>query len=297
MPEPRPRVWTRARAFNALFLVPYLALFLVWVIAPAIVGLGLSLTEWSIFTGEMRFVGLRNYLRVFQDDLFLRSLANTLTYTALSVILGNAVSLLMAYGLARGIRGKLVFQTIFFAPVVLSIGVTGVVWGWLYNGDFGLLNYWLESIGLPRVHWLSNPRWAMISVIIMVVWAGAGFNMMIYLAGMLNVPRGLYEAAQLDGANAWQQWIYVTIPLMKYTFAFTLTVSTIGAFQVFDQPYILTGGGPDYATYTFVYHIYSNGFRYFRIGYAAALSYLLALLIFGVVYVQYRLLTRTRVEY
>ncbi len=295
-PLPRRRAsWKRLR--NGLFITPYLVLFVVWIVIPAVAGLAISFTNWNIFTGEVGFAGLRNYVRVLDDDLFLRSLLNTIRYTAYSVLAGNAVSLLLACGLARGFRGKTLFQTIFFAPVVLSIGVTGVIWAWLYNGDFGLLNQWLQSLGIPRIHWLSNPHWAMISVVIMVIWAGAGFNMMIYLAGLLNVPRGLYEAAELDGANGWQRFMYITLPLMKYTFAFTITVSTMGAFQVFDQPYILTGGGPDYATYTYVYHIYSNGFRYFRLGYASALSVILALLIFGVVFVQYRLLTRSRTEY
>lgn len=288
---------TKNGLVNALFIAPYLALFLVWVALPAFFGVAISFTKWNIFTGEIGFVGLNNYLRVLSDDLFLRSLLNTFQYAALSVAAGNAVSFLLACGLAGGIAGRRFFQTIFFAPIILSIGVTGVIWGWLYNTDFGILNYWLQQTGLPRLNWLTNPKFAMISIVIMVIWAGAGFNMMIYLAGLLNIPKSYYEAAQLDGAGAMSRMIHITLPLMKHTFAFTLIISTIGAFQVFDQPYILTGGGPDYATYTYVYHIYSNGFRYFRMGYASALSCLLAAVIALFSFIQYKMLTRRRVDY
>jgi len=287
----------REHLSNALFLAPYLILFIIWVVAPALAGLVISLADWSIFTGEFHFVGLNSYLWVLRDDLFLQALWNTTRYTFFSVVIGNAVSFLLAYGLSRNLRGKIAFQSVFFAPVVLSIGVVGVIWGWLYDTDFGILNDWLSQLGLPRFHWLTNPHFAMPSVITMVVWAGAGFNMMIYLAGLLSIPKMYYEASQIDGAGEWKQLIHVTLPLMRRTFAFTIPISIIGGFQVFDQPYILTGGGPDYTTYTLVYHIYSNAFRYLRMGYAAAVSYVLALIIFVFAFAQYRALSRKGVEY
>ncbi len=286
----------RRRWMNGLFLAPFLLLFLMWGIAPIITGFAISFTKWDVFSGEVHFVGISNYLRILDDDILPIALWNTIKYTFLTVLFGNALSFVLAYGLARDIKGKTIFQTICFAPVVLSIGVTGVVWAWMYNTDFGILNYWLGQIGIPPIHWLTNPSTAMYAIVAMVVWASAGFNMMIYLAGLLNVPPSLYEAAEIDGANAWKQLLNITLPLMKYTFAFTLTISTIGSLQVFDQPYILTGGGPDYATHTLVYHIYSHGFRYFRIGYASALSFFLAVIICGFSFFQYWVFTRRRTE-
>lgn len=292
----RPRI-RREQWLNGLFILPYLLLLSVWFVLPALGGFGISLTEWNVFTGQVDFVGFRNYAHIFKDDLFLKSTVNTLLYAFLTVTLGNLFSFILAYGLARGGRTKVLFQTIFFMPVVFSIGVTGIVWGWLYNADFGILNYWLQQLGAPRINFLTNPRYAMLAIVIMVIWAGAGFNMLIYLTGLMNVPTTFYEAAEIDGADAWQKLRHITLPLMRYTFAFTLTVSIIGALQVFDQPYILTGGGPDYATYTYIFHLYSNAFRYFRMGYASALAYLLAAVIFVLSLIQYRLLTRNAVTY
>ena len=206
------------------------------------------------------------------------------------------VTLLLALGLAalmnRKLRGISVLRAIYFFPVTASIVAVSLLWAWMYTPDFGIINYLLSLLGLPKVNWLVDPTLAMPSVIIMSVWRGLGFNIVVFLAGLQSIPRDLYEAAELDGAGGWNQFRDITVPLLTPTIFFAAIMALIASFQVFEQTYIMTQGGPGNATLTLVYQIFLNGFTYLRMGYASALSFVLFAILFVITIVQVRLQTR-----
>lgn len=261
-----------------LFLAPTLIGLAGLSAGPILAAFAISLTSWDLLTPPT-FVGLENFAGLLRDDRFLQALRNTSFYTAVSVPLGLVLSLALALPLNARLRGIAWLRTAFFLPVVSSTVAVALVWAWIYSPDQGLLNVVLRQIGLPTSKWISDPFWAMPAVIAMSVWQGLGIGIIIFLAGLQAIPEELYDAAEVDGAGALARLRHVTLPLLTPSIFFTGILSFIGAFQVFEQIYVLTSGRPSGGTITLVYFIYENGFRFFKMGYASAASWILFLIV------------------
>lgn len=271
----------------------------VLLLLPTFIGLGLSygsviwgffisLTSWDILT-PMKWVLFDNYVKVFSDDeLFRKCLVNTAYYTVGTVPLGTALSLFVAVLMNQPIRLRNMFRVIFFLPSVTSGTAIALLWAWLYNPQFGLLNFLLKALGLPSVYWLGNSDIAMPAIMLMAVWRGLGYNVVLFLAGLQGVPQEFYEAAKLDGAGRWKSFWNVTFPLISPTTFFIVVLSIIGSFQVFEATYVMTLGGPNYATYTMVLYIFQEGFQWFRMGYASSMAYVLFAIILFLTLIQFR---------
>jgi multiple sugar transport system permease protein len=269
----------------AVLLLPSLAGMVVFLMAPVLSSLVLSFSQWDLI-GEIGWVGIDNYVTALTDPAVLGALRNTLTF-----ILGYLPSVvIIALGLAlllnRRIRGRVVFRAIYFVPVVTSWVAVSLIWKWLLNPQYGLVNFALGAIGIKGPGWLFDPAWAMTGVILTSVWKDIGFVTVIYLAGLQDIPEPLYEAAALDGATPWQQFWSITFPMLAPTTFFVTTISLISSFQVFDQVWIMTQGGPAGATSVMVELIYKNAFSYYKMGYASAISWVLFALIFAVTIAQ-----------
>lgn len=269
------RARSRARSLRALaFLAPALLVLLVFVLVPALEALRLSFTDASGF-GTPRFVGLENYLRVLESPASRRAILNTLAYALLygpAVIVAGLASALLLN--RKDIPFRAFFRTIIFLPFVISMAVASIAWNFLLDPDLGLVAHWLGGIGLHPGDVFAS-AWALPVVTAIAVWKNFGYFMVIFLAGLQGIPAHLYEAATLDGAGPWRKLLAVTIPGLRSTMTFVIIFALVGAFQAFDQIYILTQGGPDHATETIVYRIYTDGFRDFEMGYASAFSYVL----------------------
>jgi multiple sugar transport system permease protein len=269
-----------------LYLLPILIGVTVFTAGPVLASLFLSLTHYEIGASPS-FVGLDNYHQIVHSDLFWQVAGNTFYYTLLYVPLSIAVSLALALLLEKKIRGLTFFRTVYFLPVVTSMVASAIIWSWLYNGDIGLLNYLLSLAGVNGPKWLQDPKWALPAIALMSVWKNAGYNMMIFLAGLSNIPKDYHEAARLDGANAANRFRRITLPLISPVLFFVLVVTTIGAFQVFEQTYVMTNGGPGTSTLTLSYYIWQTAFEFFNLGGASALGYLFFLLVLVVTAIQF----------
>lgn len=266
------------------FVAPALALILVFFFLPAAASLLLGFTDFDIYAlgdlGRLRFVGLDNYLRLAHDPLFRTALLNTLYFVAV----GGPVSVLASLGAALLVNHPLVrlrglFRSLLFLPVVTTLVAVAVVWRYLYHPRFGFLNYLLGLAGIAPIDWLGDPRWAMPALILMAVWKNFGFNMVIFIAGLQSIPRRLYEAAEIDGAGPWRQFRHITLPMLAPTFVFVAVVTMIGYFQLFAEPYVMTGGGPADSTLSVALLMFQEGFRWWNLGYAAAVAFVLFLVI------------------
>lgn len=281
----------REAAWAYLFLAPFFLGLLFFILGPVVAAFAISFTTWDLLSPP-QWIGLENYRDLMADRLFWIALKNTVYFTVLSV----PVTLLLALGLAtlmnRKLRGITALRAIYFFPVTASIVAVSLLWAWMYTPDFGIINYLFSLVGLPKVKWLVDPQIALPSVIIMSVWRGLGFNIVVFLAGLQSIPRDLYEASQLDGAGGWDQFRQITVPLLTPTIFFATIMGLIASFQVFEQTYIMTQGGPGNATMTLVYQIFLNGFTYLRMGYASAMSFILFAILFLITIVQVRLQTR-----
>jgi len=262
-----------------LFLLPQYLGLLCFVLGPVVVTLFLSFSEWNL-VAPPRWIGLQNYQVSFQTDVFWQTWRNTIYYVIATVAGGIVFSLALALALNEKLRGITLYRGIYFLPVVTSAVAVSMVWRWLYNPEFGLFNAVLTTIGLPTLPWLNSLKWAMPSVIIMSIWQTVGYNMVIFLAGLQGIADQFYEAAEIDGATAWQKFRHITLPLLSPTTFFILITATIGAFQAFNQIYIMTNGGPANATRVILLHIYILAFRLFKIGEASAVSWVLFLILF-----------------
>lgn len=291
-PDPGPRrrgTWYRLRKnWDAyVFLAPPLLLFSVFTVFALLFSFYLTFHEWSIIEPERPFVGLQNYRDMLSDESFGRSVVNTFYFTAASVPLAMLIGLTVALLLNLPLRARGVLRTLYFLPFVTPFVVVAIIWKWLYNGDFGLFNYYLlqlHAISSP-LRFLSDRDLAMPSVIVMSVWAGVGFNMVVYLAALQAIPEELYEAARVDGANRWSQLLHITVPMLRPTTVFLLVIGIIGSFQVFTQIFVMTSGGPVERTTTVVYYIYRSAFKFYEFGYASTLAFGLfaMLLVFTVI--------------
>ena len=281
-----------------LFLAPTMILFGVFTLLAVIYAFYLSFHEWNILEPAKPFVGLDNYSRLLGDERFGGAIVNTLYYTAVSVPLTMGIGLLIALLLNNQIRARGFFRTLFYLPVVTPLVIAAIIWKWVYNGDFGLLNYYLIQIGVidEPLLWLADPNLAMPAVIITSVWKSVGFSMVVYLAGLQSIPEDFYDAAKVDGAVGWQRLKDITIPLLSSTTLFLAVVSVLGAFQVFTEIFIMTNGGPLGRTTTIVYHIYQTAFKFFDMGYASAMAFGMFAMMFAFTLVQLRVM-RGEVEY
>jgi len=270
-----------------VLLSPNLLGFLIFMLFPMIASFGLSFTEYDLLT-PMKWVGIKNYQQLWLDQTFWKSLWNTIYYTVGTVPIGVAISLLLAIALNQKILGIRFFRGAYFLPVITSAVAVGIVWQWLYNPDFGLFNYLLRLIDIRGPNWLTSTKWAMPAVILVSIWKGLGFNMIIFLAGLQEIPDVYYEAAEIDGANRFAKFLYITLPLLTPTTLFVVVMSIISSFQSFDLIYIMTRGGPARSTSVLVYYLYQCAFEYFKMGYGSAIAYVLFLLVFVATLIQFR---------
>ena len=292
-----PATHSRAEARAGFaFIAPALGLILLFFVVPVVAGFLLAATDFDIYgigdPATTRFVGLQNFAGLLHDSVFWKALANTFYF----VLVGGPLSVAVSLGAAMLLNGRLVrlkglFRTVFFAPVVTTMVAVAVVWRYLYHPRFGLLNQILALLGLPDVNWLGDPRWAMPAIILMAVWKNFGYNMIIFVAGLQGIPTTLYEAARVDGAGPWQQFRRITVPALRPMLMFVGIITMIGYFQIFTEPYVLTGGtgGPLNATLSLVMYMYKQGFRWWNIGFAAAVALVLFLIILAGTLLQMRL--------
>jgi multiple sugar transport system permease protein len=287
----------KANAISAfLFLSPTLLVFLVFVLFPVFFSLYLSFHKWNMFSARTSFIGLDNYAGIIASPEFWMVLKNTFIYTLGTVPLNMVLSLAIAHALNKRIAGKKILRTLFFAPVVMSSVAAAVIWRWVYEPNFGLLNYCLSWCGIPPVNWLNEPTAAMSALIVMGVWKTFGVNMVLFSAGLQGIPDHYYEAAEIDGAGAWHKFWHITVPLLSPTTFFVLIMSVIASFQVFDTVYVLTSGGPLGTTKVLVFYLYEHAFKFFEMGYASAVAYLMFVIIFVLTLMQVRYL-KGRIHY
>ena len=277
-----------------LFLAPALIAIGVFFVIPVIAAFILSFTDFDIYSlGNWQYarsVGFRNYLDLLNDPLFWKALKNTLYFLFVGGPLSIAVSLATALILqSKLVRFKSFFRIAFFTPVVTTLVAVGVVWRFVYHPRFGLLNYALSFLGIGQTDWLGDPSWAMPAIILMAVWKNFGYNMVIFIAGLQNIPRELYEAAEIDSANKWQQFYSVTLPMLAPTTVFITVITLIGYIQLFAEPYVMTQGGPLNSTLSIVLYMYQQGFRWWNMGYSAAVAFVLFVIILVVSAVQSQL--------
>ena len=281
-----------------LFVTPALALIAVFFLLPVCGAFLLSFTDFDIYSigdpGSTRLVGLGNFVTLWESPLFWTALRNT-TYF---VVVGSPLSVLASLVAAVLVHSKLVrlrplFRSAFFAPWVTTLVAVALVWRFVYHPQYGPLNALLQAVGLPAIDWLGNPAWAMPAIIIVSVWKNFGFNMLVFLAGLSNIPEELYEAAELDGAGAWGRFRHVTVPMLGPTFVFVGVVTMIASFQIFSEPYVMTQGGPLKSTLTLMLLMYEEGFRWWRLGFATAIAVVLFLLTLVGTVIQLRLRRET----
>ena len=277
----------KTRFFPYAMLLPTIVIFAVFMIYPILYSFYLSFTEFT--GGTYEFVGLRNYIELFNDPVFYKALFNTFFYLIIQVPVMISLALLLAVLVEQKcIRGKGFFRMATFLPTITSLVAYSLVFKVLFNTNYGLINYIVEFFGGEKIQWIYSAWPARASIIISITWRWVGYNMIILLAGIQAIPTEMYESASLDGASFWQQLFYITIPAIKPIILFTTITSTIGTLQLFDEPYILTQGGPNYATITLGEYLYDNGFTYLKFGFASALGYVMVIIIGLLSWLQFR---------
>ena len=276
------------------FVAPALLVIAVFFFVPVLAALALSFTDFDLYAladlGNLRLVGFRNYVRLLATPLFWQALGNTLYF----VIAGVPLSIGVSFGAALLLHSRLVrfpgfFRTALFAPVVTTLVAVAVIWRYLFDTRYGWLNYALSGLGIPAVDWLGDPHWAMPAIIVFAVWKSFGYNMIILLAGLQSIPGELYEAARIDGASWWRQFRHVTLPMLAPIVVMVSILTIAGYFQLFAEPYVMTQGGPLQSTVSVLYFMYEEGFKWWNLGSASAVAFVLFLLIFALTIVQLRL--------
>ncbi|MBR0463830.1 MAG: sugar ABC transporter permease [Clostridia bacterium] len=280
-----------------LFILPNFLSVIVFVLIPIVASLYLSFTDWDLLN-KAHWVGVSNYVKLItKDRLFKTSLLNTVLYAVYTIPIGVSLSLILALLLnSRLMVCKTFFRSVFFLPHVCTLAAVALVWKWFYNAEFGILNYILESVGLPGQKWLSDRNLALPSIAAMSIWKSAGYNMVILVAGLQGIPSYLYEAADLDGARGFTRFRYITFPMLMPSLFFIMITATIGSFQVFDSVMVMTRGGPANQTLVYNYYLYQNAFQNFKMGYASAMAYILFIIIVVITILQFKLMGK-RVSY
>jgi multiple sugar transport system permease protein len=284
----RKRTWS-----GVWFCVPFLVVYAAFLIYPMLLGVRMSLFNWSLTgTGTDQFLGLENYREMLGDEAVWLSLWNTVLFTLMSTPPLVGIALLMALLTNRAMRFRWIYRLAYFAPYVLPVSVVTLIWTWLYQPGFGLINGTLTALGFSEIEWLTDSQWAMIAVVIATVWWTVGFNYLLYLAGLQDIPEELYEAADLDGAGWFARLRDITLPLLRRTTGLVLVLQILASLKIFDQIYLMTEGGPNFATRPIIQYIYESGFTNYRIGYASAVSYMFFAVIVLVSILQFKLFAR-----
>jgi multiple sugar transport system permease protein len=275
-----------------LYLLPTFIGLLLFSAGAVVASFFISFTQWDVVSPP-QWIGLANYTGLWHSDLFWEVVRNTFYFIVLSVPLSVSCSLALALAVNTQLKGITLFRTAYFLPVVSSMIAVALVWSWIFNPEYGLLNYLLRLFfGIKGPAWLDSTSWALPAMVIVTVWKGLGYSMVIFLAGLQSIPMELHHAATMDGAGIWRRFWNITLPMLSPTTFFVLVITLINSFQVFEQTYVLTKGGPADSTLTMSYFIYQNAFQFFQMGKAAALSYVLFALIFIVTLVQFRIQKR-----
>lgn len=258
----------------------FLAAFTYW---PIIRSIGYSFFDVQLGSSEIFFVGIENYQRLWHDDLFWRSLRNTVVYMLITVPTSIGLALLLAVALDRKLQGTALYRAVFFYPVMVPSVAAGMVWVFLYAPGYGPINGLMDLLGLPKLEWLYDPRWALPAIIFMSIWKYSGYFMLILLAALQLVPRDLYEAARLDGVSGWRQLLHITVPLISPTLYFVVIIGVLHSYQIFDYVFVMTQGGPADATNVLTFYIYQNAFQFQDIGVASAIANILLLVVIGLI--------------
>lgn len=269
----------KQRLAGIILVTPAMLHFILFTSIPIVMALWLSMTDYRVFSPP-NWNWFSNYVEMFRDNVFMLSIWNTTVYTFWTVPVSMAIALVVAFILNEKLRLRAWYRAAFFMPHVTATVAIAMVWMWMYNKEFGLLNAVLQGVGLPKINWLGDPNWSMFSVILLGIWKGIGQKMIIYLAALQGIPNQLYEAASIDGASKLQQFYRITIPMLSQVTFFIFVISLIDSFQVFEQIYVMTGGGPVHSTTVMTYEIYRNAFESYRMGYASAQAFLLFLIVF-----------------
>ncbi|TXK84031.1 sugar ABC transporter permease [Paenibacillus sp. N3.4] len=268
-------------------IAPGYLIYFLFVMIPLLIGCYYSFTNYNFYKTK-DFVGLSNYALLMKDTLFWKSMGNTFVYAAGTIVPQLIIGLLFAALLNMSIRGRVFARASIYLPNVLSMVAVSMIWLWIYEPSLGIANRFLETLGFGKVQWLFNPSTAMLSIILMSIWKSVGYNMIVYLAGLQSIPASLYEAAELDGASKLQQFLHVTIPMLRPTTFFLFVTACVNSFTVFEQVNIMTNGGPLNSTTTIVHQIYLRGFQDFRMGYASAMAMVLMLVVLGITILNFR---------
>ena len=276
-----------------VFLLPYLLIFSIFRFVPSVGGLVVSFFKWSL-GGDPKFVGIDNYVNLAQDGSFYTSIRNTLSFFVLTVPVLVVASLLLAMLLNQKLAGRRVMRTISIIPYVLIPSIVGIMWNWMFDNNFGLLNYYIKKLGGSPVFWLTDERFALIAVSIVVVWTYIGYDMILFLAGLQGIPKETYEAAEVDGASTFQVFWHITLPLLKPVTMMVSTLTLVNVVQLFDQIYVMTNGGPGTSTLTMVQYMYTSAFTNYELGYGSAIEVVILVLLMVLITVQNRIGNRER---
>lgn len=282
----RSKVGNRYQNIGYLLIAPGFLIYALFILVPILWTVAMSFTDYNLKT--FSFVGLSNYIQLFQDDVFGKSVLNTVIYSVITIPVTMALSLFLATMLNQKIRGKGFFRTLFYMPNIFSMVAVSMAWLYLFDTHSGILNRLLESVGLSPVGWVTSTSTALLSVAIMSIWNTTGYNMILFLSGLQSIPEYLYEAASIDGATRLQKFFKITIPQLAPTTFFVFVMACIHSFQVFGQVLIVTNGGPLNSTTTIAHQIYKNGFEYYKMGYASSQAVVLLLIILGITLVNFK---------
>lgn len=279
----------KSEALSAwVFLMPSLLGFIIFIFGATLASLFISFFDWDLLT-PAKFIGLKNYITLLQSDTFYLVLKNTVLFVIGTVPTRVIFGLLFALILVKKIPGRTFFRSAIFLPVAASTVAVAMIWRWVFNADFGMLNDFLYRIGISNLpQWLIDPHWSLVALIIFSVWKDVGFSTVLFMAGLQGIPDSLYEAGEIDGASSWTKFWKITLPLLSPTTFFVVVINLISSFQVFDQVYVLTGGGPANATTTIVYYIYNHAFQRFQMSYACSAAWILFTIIFIITLIQFK---------
>ncbi len=290
------RLSTREAIVAYLFLAPFIIFFLIFTVRAVVTAVDMSFYDWQILRPNRPYIGLNNYVELFNDYVWWTALRNTVIFAIMTVAGTTIVALSCALAVTQNIKGQGFFRVLLYMPTLLSVGVVGLIWVWLLSTQFGAINYGLSLVGIRPLNWLGDENLVLPALSLTTIWWGFGFPMLIFIAGLQNIPDTLYEAARIDGGNGRQIFWYITLPLLRPTLLFVTVTGLIAHFQAFGQVFIMTTGGPGRSSYTVIYYLYEIAWRAFRMGYGAAVAVTLAIIMAIITALQFRFIGR-RVEY